>query len=196
MTVQYLHCLRNQRKACKCACEACAESRDRNHPFSLPFLARSDPLAVGQFIAGYSECIRQVQKFALIRNASSPKLGKTSFPSEIQDKLTAHLLSYLKTFSDDATRTLQTHSTSATPRCPSPPSGGLGSSDASGFGSGDGSPPSRQSTLSSFASPSPRSPGHDSMDSDDGDGTYGMYPPTEGSRRDLNNNGPGVWRPW
>lgn len=60
-------------------------------------------MAVGQFIAGFSECIRQIQKF------NNQEDGKRS-DGDLQHKMIDFLLSYLKNFSDDATRALQTRS--------------------------------------------------------------------------------------
>jgi len=92
MTVQYLHCLRNQQKANRC-----------------------DPMSVGQFIAGFSECVRQIQKFN-----SNEELDRES-----QRKLTDHLLLYLKSFSDDATKCLQVSPTDRRNSIQRSPSGSL-----------------------------------------------------------------------
>lgn len=54
-------------------------------------------MSVGQFIAGFSECVRQIQKFNI----------NEELDRESQRKLTDHLLLYLKSFSDDATKCLQ-----------------------------------------------------------------------------------------
>lgn len=89
-------------------------------------------MAVGQFIAGFSECVRQIQKF------SSTEI---TVDRDTQQKLNDHLLNSLKTFSDDATRGLQNSPTdshghsprsSMTPPSPEPsPVGSLVSEDNS-----------------------------------------------------------------
>lgn len=55
-------------------------------------------MSVGQFIAGFSECVRQIQKFN----------NSESLDRESLRKLIDHLLVYLKSFTDDATKCLQT----------------------------------------------------------------------------------------
>ncbi|VDO95112.1 unnamed protein product [Soboliphyme baturini] len=102
MTVQYMQILRNQQKA-----------------------LRTDPLSVGQFIAGFADCIRQVQQY--------PQL-ETSIGSEGYHKLIEHLATYLKYFSDDASRFLQ----SQIERSPAPSKPLLSSSSVSPIT--DGSP--------------------------------------------------------
>lgn len=159
-------------------------------------------MSVGQFIAGYSDCIRQIQKFALSRIGDS---SAPSFANDVQEKLTEYLLSYLKSFSDDATRSLQNrnnnnHSNLRSLNCPSPPTGNIGGCSSSDV-SGDCSPPSRQSTLSSFASPEPidRSPSRDSNDDSDDNNivnrnrnflifSSSTTTHASGDRLDLNNN--------
>uniref|UniRef100_A0A914W1H7 Uncharacterized protein n=1 Tax=Plectus sambesii TaxID=2011161 RepID=A0A914W1H7_9BILA len=76
---------------------------------------KGDPLAVGQFIAGFSECIRQIQKFGGGKEVGGDQVdedsaegdSRPSLDSSVRHQLTDFLLSYLKNFSDDATQSFK-----------------------------------------------------------------------------------------